>query len=172
MGGTTMVTLDVSRVIRRVRKKMGLSQEGLSRRLNATKGAVQHWERGRNRPDLARLFLLRSLCPSGAERRELEGLIRYIQGRVASTTDVALEESAVKRGSAEPGSQLLARENARLRRQVGRLESAVRRRAEQLRILEDLAADLQRQVAELKAAQPHPATEFRSSAISSAHGQA
>jgi DNA-binding transcriptional regulator YiaG len=34
---------DVARVIRRVRQQLGLSQEGLARLLNATKGAVQHW---------------------------------------------------------------------------------------------------------------------------------
>lgn len=167
-----MATFDVSRVMRRVRQRMGLSQEGLARHLNATKGAVQHWERGRNRPDLARLFLLRSLCPPGAERREVEELIRYIQGRIASTTAATLEGSVAKRRAAEPGSELLVRENARLRRQISRLENAVRRRAEQLRILEDLTADLQRQVAELKASQEQPATGYRNSAISSAHDQA
>ena len=49
-----MAELDVSKVIRRVRQKLQVSQEGLSRLLNAKKGAVQHWERGRNRPDRAR----------------------------------------------------------------------------------------------------------------------
>jgi transcriptional regulator with XRE-family HTH domain len=165
-----MATLDVSRVIRRVRQRMGLSQEGLSRRLNATKGAVQHWERGRNQPDLARLLLLRTLCPSDVERKEVEAVIRQAQAKVAHTTDIPLEDSLVK--GREAGSPLLARENARLRRQVARLERAVRRRAEQLRILEDVAADLQRQVAALKAGQEQPAAEYHSSAISSSHQQA
>jgi transcriptional regulator with XRE-family HTH domain len=154
-----MATFDVPRVIRRVRLKLGLSQEGLSRRLGATKGAIQHWERGRNQPDLARLFVLRDLCASGAERKEVEALIRHIQGKIAAPSDVTLRSFPAGRRSADPGSQMLARENARLRRQIERLELAVRRRAEQLRILEDLAADLQRQVAELKAAHEPPAVD-------------
>src|SRR5215471_2562286 len=67
------------RVVRQVRHRLQLSQEGLSRRLNATKGAVQHWERGRKQPDLAHLIALRDICPPGAERVELERLIRKIR---------------------------------------------------------------------------------------------
>lgn len=147
-----MATLEVSRVVRRVRQRLGLSQEGLSRRLNATKGAIQHWERGRNQPDLARLFLLRSLCPPGAERKDVEGLIRQAQSKVTGVPSGQVRGAAgVHRGGMEAGSEMLARENARLRQQIARLQSANDRRAEQLRILEDLAAHLQRQVAELKA---------------------
>ncbi|HEX5481176.1 MAG TPA: helix-turn-helix domain-containing protein [Terriglobia bacterium] len=145
-----MATLDVPRVIRRVRERLGLSQEGLSRRLNATKGAIQHWERGRNQPDLARLFLLRSICPPGAERKEVEALIRQAQENVAGATEGGAHGARMKRGAPDRGSQMLQRENARLRQQIARLQGAVDRRAEQLRILEDLATDLQRQVAGLK----------------------
>ncbi len=145
-----MPTLEVPRVIRHVRQRLGLSQEGLSRRLNATKGAIQHWERGRNQPDLARLFLLRSLCPAGPERKEVDGLIRQAQERVAGAPEDKLR---TPRGRAIPdtGSQMLQRENGRLRQQLTKLQSSVERRTEQLRILEDLATELQRQVAELKA---------------------
>ena len=66
-----METQTPAKVIRKVRKRIEVSQEGLARLLNATKGAVQHWERGRNNPDLARLNALRQLCPPGAERKEL-----------------------------------------------------------------------------------------------------
>jgi transcriptional regulator with XRE-family HTH domain len=163
-----MPTFDVPRVIRRVRQKLALSQEGLSRRLGATKGAVQHWERGRNHPDLARLFVLRDLCPSGAERKEVEGLIRQVQGKIAAPSDVPLRSSPVRHSIADPGSQVLLRENARLRRQIVRLELAVRRRAEQLRILEDLATDLQHQVAELKSVQGTSATDLHSPTLSGA----
>lgn len=145
-----MSMLEVPRVIRRVRQRMGLSQEGLSRRLNATKGAIQHWERGRNQPDLARLFLLRNLCPAGPERKEVDGLIRQAQERVAGTAE---EKVHAPRGRAMPdtGSQMLQRENNRLRQHLTKLQGSIDRRTEQLRILEDLAAELQRQVAELKA---------------------
>lgn len=154
-----MATLEVPRVIRRVRQRLGLSQEGLSRRLNATKGAIQHWERGRNQPDLARLFLLRSICPPGAERKEVEALIRQAQESVRGEPGGRVRGTALKRGAADAGSQMLQRENARLRQQIARLQSAVDRRAEQLRILEDLAADLQRQVAGLKKADKSPLAE-------------
>ena len=78
-----MVDLNPSKVIRQVRQRLELSQESLARVLNATKGAIQHWERGRNNPDLARLLALRELCPPGPERRELDTLIRQTQAQVA-----------------------------------------------------------------------------------------
>src|SRR5437868_11716470 len=78
-----MVDLNPSKVIRQVRQRLELSQESLARVLNATKGAIQHWERGRNNPDLARLLALLELCPPGPERRELDSLIRQTQSQVA-----------------------------------------------------------------------------------------
>jgi transcriptional regulator with XRE-family HTH domain len=137
-----MAKLDAAKVIRRVRTRLGVSQEGLSRRLNATKGAVQHWERGRNHPDLARLMALRQICPPGPERRQLDALIKETQGRIA------MPASDLYPGVG--GTSLLQKENGRLRSQITRLETALQRRGEQLRILENVAADLQKQVAELK----------------------
>jgi len=137
-----MAKLDAAKVIRRVRTRLGVSQEGLSRRLNATKGAVQHWEWGRNHPDLARLMALRQICPPGPERRQLDALIKETQGRIA-----------IPAGDLYPGgggTSLLQKENGRLRSQITRLETALQRRGEQLRILENVAADLQKQIAELK----------------------
>ena len=83
----SMETMTPAKVIRRVRKRIEVSQEGLARLLNATKGAVQHWERGRNNPDLARLNALRQLCPPGAERKELDALIKQTQSRLAPLPD-------------------------------------------------------------------------------------
>jgi DNA-binding transcriptional regulator YiaG len=137
-----MAKMDAARIIKKVRTRMGVSQEGLSRRLNATKGAVQHWERGRNHPDLARLMALRQICPPGNERKLLEALIKETQGRIAMPP-----------GDVYPGtgaSSLLNKEDGRLRAQITRLETAMDRKGEQLRILENLVADLQRQNAELK----------------------
>ncbi len=159
-----MATLEVPKVIRSVRERLGLSQEGLSRRLNATKGAIQHWERGRNQPDLARLFMLRNLCPPGAERKQVDGLIRQAQERVAGTPE---ELRAAAGAFPDSGSQMLKRENARLRRQIEKMQSSIERRTEQLRILEDLATELQREVAELKATKM-AAKEARASASGSA----
>lgn len=137
-----MAKLDAAKVIRRVRTRLGVSQEGLSRRLNATKGAVQHWERGRNHPDLARLMALRQICPPGPERRQLDALIKETQGRIAMpATDLY---------PGGGGTSLLQKENGRLRAQITRLETALQRRGEQLRILENVAADLQKQITELK----------------------
>ena len=139
-----MPKLDAAKVIRRVRTRLGVSQEGLSRRLNATKGAVQHWERGRNHPDLARLMALRQICPPGPERRQLDALIKETQGRIA------MPAADLYPGGG--GTSLLQKENGRLRTQITRLETALQRRGEQLRILENVASDLQKQIAELKGA--------------------
>ena len=89
-----METLTAAKVVRKVRKRIEVSQEGLARLLNATKGAVQHWERGRNNPDLARLNALRQLCPPGAERKELDTLIKQTQSRLAPLPDTGVEGRA------------------------------------------------------------------------------
>ena len=149
------------RIVRRVRKKLEVSQEGLARLLNATKGAIQHWERGRNNPDLARLNALRQLCPPSPERRALDALIKQTQARVAPlpTTNprtAKQEGSSAEGASLTPGGNYvyLRRENQKLHLQVSRLEALVQRRTEQLRILEDLATELQRDLAKLRAEQP------------------
>jgi transcriptional regulator with XRE-family HTH domain len=156
-----MPTLNTAKIIRRVRQRLEVSQEGLSRLLNATKGAVQHWERGRNNPDLARLFALRQLCPPGPERKDLDALIRQAQAEVAplsaDSPGAAAMGAVGSRGSRlvapfpGEGVALLRKENARLKRQVERLESTIQKRNAELRILEDLATDLQREKAELRA---------------------
>ncbi len=154
-----MEALTAAKVVRRVRKRIEVSQEGLARLLNATKGAVQHWERGRNNPDLARLNALRQLCPPGAERKDLDSLIKQTQSRLAPLPDIKIGELG-KAGEAGSGGAMgiaggsfiyLRRENHKLQRQVARLEALVQRRTEPLRILEDLATELQREMAKLKA---------------------
>jgi transcriptional regulator with XRE-family HTH domain len=156
-----MAELDVSKVIRRVRQKLQVSQEGLSRLLNATKGAVQHWERGRNRPDLARLMALRQLCPPSQERKELDALIRDSQAQVSpySSIKTGLRTQAAKGKDLDElfppqGLDVLRRENQRLQRQIAKLQSALDRKTQQVRILEELAKDLQSQIASLQAGTP------------------
>lgn len=152
-----MEPLTAAKVVRRVRKRIEVSQEGLARLLNATKGAVQHWERGRNNPDLARLNALRQLCPPGVERKELDTLIKQTQSRLAPLPDIKpgelakVAESGGGAGITGGSFIYLRRENHKLQRQVARLEALVQRRTEQLRILEDLATELQREMAKLKA---------------------
>ena len=153
-----MAELDVSKVIRRVRQKLEVSQEGLSRLLNATKGAVQHWERGRNRPDLARLMAMRQLLPPSPERKDLDSLIRESQAQVSpyATIKTGLRPQATKAKDLDElfppqGLDVLRRENQRLQRQVTKLQSTLDRKAQQIRILEDLAKDLQSQIANLQA---------------------
>ena len=159
-----MPALNAAKIVRRVRHRLQVSQEGLSRLLNATKGAVQHWERGRNNPDLARLLALRELCPPGAERRELEALARHTQGQVAPVPMgkeglVALAGAAGRRAARllpdYPGEGLavLRRQNTRLQREAQRLRGTLQRQKEELRILKELAADLQRELSELRAGQ-------------------
>ena len=156
-----MEAITAAKVVRKVRKRIEVSQEGLARMLNATKGAVQHWERGRNNPDLARLNALRQLCPAGPERKDLDALIKQTQSRLAPLPDIKpgelskIGEAGGVTTVAIPGGSFiyLRRENHKLQRQVTRLESLVQRRTEQLRILEDLATELQREMAKLKATQ-------------------
>jgi transcriptional regulator with XRE-family HTH domain len=152
--------LNVAQVIRRVRQRLGLSQEALARLLNATKGAVQHWERGRNGPDLARLMALRQLCPPGRERTQLDTLVRQTQVRVsplgigAGGGRESGRSSGVAKGAADvlPEDEVgrLRRQHQRLRRQVENLHSSLKQRNEQLRVLQDLAAELQRELAVLR----------------------
>ncbi len=156
-----MAELDVSKVIRRVRQKLQVSQEGLSRLLNATKGAVQHWERGRNRPDLARLMALRQLCPPSQERKDLDALIRDSQAQVSpySSIKTGLRNQAAKGKDLDDlfppqGLDVLRRENQRLQRQIAKLQSALDRKTQQVHILEELAKDLQGQIASLQAGVP------------------
>lgn len=156
-----MAALTAEKVIRRVRHRLGLSQEGLSRLLNATKGAVQHWERGRNNPDLGRLLALRQLCPPGPERKELDALIRRTQAEFAPASVGKEGMASAGGGRNRAGRQaglpagenlmMLRRENTRLARQVTKLQSTLDRRNEHLRILEDLATELQRDMAKLRA---------------------
>jgi transcriptional regulator with XRE-family HTH domain len=155
-----MAVLNADKVIRRVRHRMGLSQEGLSRLLNATKGAVQHWERGRNRPDLGRLLALRQLCPPGPERKELDALIRRSKAEFApipGSREGLLSGGAGaakkgRHGGSLPGENILMlrRENDRLTRQVTKAQEALERRNEQLRILEDVVSELQKDMAKLR----------------------
>lgn len=170
-----MEALTAAKVVRRVRKRIEVSQEGLARLLNATKGAVQHWERGRNNPDLARLNALRQLCPPGAERKDLDALIKQTQSRLAPLPE--LKPADAKGGDAGAGGPLgipggsfiyLRRENHKLQRQVARLEALVQKRTEQLRILEDLATELQREMAKLRATHEVAAPAAAASAAASA----
>lgn len=165
-----MAVINPASVVRRVRQRLRLSQEGLARLLNATKGAVQHWERGRNNPDLARLLALHRLCPPGVEKRELEALIRRMQSQVVP---LAGSEGRTEGGLARPARDnhvstaaelsVLRRENLRLQREMSKLEATLQRRMEQVRVLRDLAADLQREMTVLKAALPRGARSDDSS---------
>jgi len=155
-----MAALNAAKVIRRVRTRLQLSQEGLSRILNATKGAIQHWERGRNNPDLARLLALRELCPPGAERKELDGLIRQTQAQVSPLLagNAVLKIPGGMKGAQLAASQwgnqgltLLRRENVRLQRQVARLEAEAKKREEQNHALAELVKEQEREKAELRA---------------------
>lgn len=157
-----MAELNVPKVIRRAREKLQVSQEGLSRLLNATKGAVQHWERGRNRPDLARLLALRQLCPPSPERKDLDALIRQTQEHVSPLSDGKAILRGVMNGKRRathlpPGLSpqdldVLRRQKQRLEREVSKLHTAVEKKNEQVRILEGLVKDLQQELAKLRPA--------------------
>ena len=156
-----MAALNASKIIRKVRSRLELSQEGLSRLMNSTKGAVQHWERGRNIPSLGRLWALRQLCPPSPDRKNLDALIRDMQESIEPNTPNRLGAAPKGAGSARAvhspavyppqGLKVLQHDNDRLKRQVAKLESTLKRRDERLRILENLATDLQREMAQLRA---------------------
>ena len=139
---------NVAPLIRRVRQRLSVSQEGLARLLNATKGAVQHWERGSNSLDLARLLALRELCPRCREWTQLDALIRQTQARVAPLgvgTATARPRGLGKTSGASaafPAGEVkwLWRQHHRLQRQVAELRDTLRNRDEQLRILQNLAS--------------------------------
>ncbi len=166
-----MPALIASKVIRRLRQRLELSQEGLSRLLNATKGAVQHWERGRNNPDLARLLALRQLCPPGRERKQLDALIRETQAVLAGLPvrgpvregrgTAGFERRGIPRADKDERLAVVQRQNSRLERQVARLEATLERRNERVRLLENLATDLERQLARLRARQSEKRTPAR-----------
>jgi hypothetical protein len=91
----------------------------------------------------------------------LDSLIKQTQSRLAPLPDIKPGDLG-KIGEAGAGTTIgipggsfiyLRRENHKLQRQVARLEGLVQRRTEQLRILEDLATELQREMAKLKASQ-------------------
>jgi len=161
-----MEEMNAAKVVKKVRQRLEVSQEGLARLLNATKGAVQHWERGRNRPDLARLLALRQLCPQGVERKELEQLIKETQAHVAPLP-TGQPGPGGKIMPPQPGESLilLRRDNNKLRKQVAKLEASLKRRSEQLRILEELATELQRDMAKLRAGQAPASLEPPSSLV-------
>jgi hypothetical protein len=86
----------------------------------------------------------------------LDSLIKQTQSRLAPLPNFKPGElgKAGEAGSVGiPGGSFiyLRRENHKLQRQVTRLEALVARRTEQLRILEDLATELQREMAKLRA---------------------
>jgi|SRR5690348_680457 len=156
-----MAAIDTGKIIRNVRLRLELSQEGLSRLMNSTKGAVQHWERGRNIPSLGRLLALRQLCPRSPERKSLEALIHEAQNGVGHGNP-APHLLSIRNGNGlhishrpaafpPPEFRLIQRENGRLQRHITKLESILKRREERLRILENLATDLQREMARLRA---------------------
>ncbi len=130
-------------IVRRVRCSLRLSQEEFSRLLSATKGAVQHWERGRNKPDWARLLRMRQLLPAGPERWELDRLVRAAPPKAkALLTTFRARKSRVllmPRSSGESRSMAaiaaLRGEQRALGRRVQRLERALTRARTQLREL-------------------------------------
>lgn len=122
-----MAELNTAKIVKRVRLRMAVSQEVLSRMLNATKGAVQHWERGRNKPDLVRLLALRKLAPAGPERRDLDALIKQSHGATGPALSADVLPAAMRLPATLPTGEnaQLRRDNFRLARQVAKLESAL-----------------------------------------------
>jgi hypothetical protein len=106
------------------------------------------------------LLALRQICPAGLERKELDRVIRETQEQVAPlaaarqvhapAAGFASRLGGASSASVSEGLAELRRENHRLGRQVNRLEAILKRREDQLRILEDLVGDLKKQMATLQ----------------------
>ena len=145
------VKADAAKVVRKVRMRLALSQESLSRMLSTTKGAVQHWERGRNNPELTRLLALRRFCPPGPERRELDELLERVQGHVAPprlSKSESLAQSILdrpRRAPVEsPEQSVDRRHHQRLERQLERLKQRVSEGEERMKALESRVDELRR----------------------------
>jgi transcriptional regulator with XRE-family HTH domain len=149
--------LDARQVVRRVRQRLGLSQAALARLLNATNGAIKHWEHGRHRPNFARLLALQQLCPRARERKQLDALIRQTQERVAplgaGAANGGVREAQKTRGptGASVAFSSDEAELLRLRRQVAELHAILQEKKKQLRILRNRTADLYLEVITLRA---------------------
>lgn len=81
----------LSELTRKIRKKLGLTQEQFARELQATGSSVGNWEAGRKRPAPRFLRAMTQLVPEFAEeiRRELEKFTWHPQ-RVASVATLAV----------------------------------------------------------------------------------
>ncbi len=140
-----------AKVVRKVRMRLAISQESLSRMLSTTKGAVQHWERGRNNPELARLLALRRFCPPGPERRELDELLERVQAHVApprlsKSEGFALSILDPPRGAPveSPEQSAYRRDRQRLERRLERLKQRVSEGEERVKALESQVDGLRR----------------------------
>src|SRR5207249_11760019 len=72
--------------------------------------------------------------------------------------------------AAQRGLRLLRRGSTRLQRQVARLESTLKKKIEQLRIIDDLVKDLQREISELRGKQPEKSAAASGGTVSSGAG--
>ena len=146
-----MANLDAAKVVRDLRQILGLTQKDLSRRLNTTPGAVEHWEKGRHEPDMVRLFALLHICPKAHVRNDIELLIRRAQAKVMSHAVSAEDMESSANNVPVANHSMLVRENKRLRIKLAKVKAQLRRKIEQGRTLERAALDLQREMLELQA---------------------
>jgi transcriptional regulator with XRE-family HTH domain len=156
------------KVIRQIRKRLAISQEVFSRMLGATKGAVQHWERGRNNPDLARLVALRRVCPPGPEQRELDQLLERVQNKVAPEGDrgnhiLMRLESRSRIPKESPDEIAHRREHQRLERQVERLMERLIAEERRVKTLENQVNELRREFEFRNSATPRGPASVESS---------
>lgn len=68
-----MVERDISSLVKRIRMRLGLTQEQFAREVGVTFSTVNQWENGHRRPQP---YLLNRLLEMEAARQEEESLIR------------------------------------------------------------------------------------------------
>jgi len=159
----TAATIGAGEVVRGVRERLAISQEALSRLLSATKGAVQHWERGRNKPDFARLVALRRICPPSPERRRLDKLLNHLATLVTPSAPsekgslVRLKDESRRVLKESPEQMVHRREHQRLDRQVELVKKRLAEGERRVKALGSLVNQLLRELHSASSARPNVA---------------
>ena len=132
---------------------------------NGAAGATlrQHWERGRNKPDFARLVALRRICPPGPERRRLDKLLNHLATLVTPSAPsekgslVRLKDESRRVLKESPEQMVHRREHQRLDRQVELVKKRLAEGERRVKALGSLVNQLLRELHSASSARPNVA---------------
>jgi transcriptional regulator with XRE-family HTH domain len=97
----------LSRAIRRLREALGLTQEGMARRLDCTLSGYIQWEKGRRVPGGEWLLKLMALCPDAETRGLFEEQVNAFRATPAAASMAMV--TPVRAGSTTPAQRRQAR---------------------------------------------------------------